>query len=563
MIQAGYNTSFLDIPAVQTNDAEAYLDIQRNALWSIVKPYNGTIYNYVLNPSSQTGSSTYWHNDPNTNNATVSVAKRTTTNQYLAYKGMYSIKVTANVKGNIYGVVQAPASFGETLNGSPISIQIPTNTIYYLSAYVRANSGDLIILKSIPDGVFAPTIPDLICNKTTIVANGEWQRITTTVINQRPGSVAIGMAIQCVPASTNVAGDTFYVDLAMISNINASDYFDGSTSGATWIGGSSLGYSKYDGRTYRVIGEEIGFKDVGFMITGWNGMNMPSIKTITSSYGSIGGSHYLRTVFGESRKVSLIGYLESCKSYVEQQRKLNRLNKTLALANGLFSAQPIILRYRLVDRCGCIKSEQLDLECVYTGGAEGATTSPYNEKFTLNFESFEDLTWRGRIDCNAFPGTARTVCYSGSAPTPFAVSVEANVSDAHVYSIANNSSGGIVYFNQNNTGFLTVPAGQRLVFGDFDRVCGSAVLFDMTTGSFISNVADSILRPNSIIAKMQLLPDENNLKAVVNGVGTYSLYACWRNRHLSISDAVNVPNKTNPFPCLPVTDPITQFKKEC
>lgn len=541
-------------------DGEVYLNPGKG-FWSIVRPLNREMTNYVFNPSFEGGNRDFWHNDLNTNNANLSIVN-TSAGDDSAYGGNYALLVVGVNTHATYGVQYSPLNWGDPAE-SVIPIKANGGRVY-ISAKVLATAGSKIEITAAPDGVISGDQPGLFVQRTgTCTAVGDWQTVKAWIVNQRSGDAFVQIRITVTPASGNFVPG-FLVDEVMASDADL-DYFDGDTEDAYWAGAPYASQSKISKFT-RWFGEEIFLADLGFNLISYTGHGMPPMSNDTIPYAQGGGAYYNRS-WPEIRALTLVGQIEAKQGIRDYQRIHSRLLELVGLHRFYVDPQPFILRYRLTrderDTTGVI-----EIPVVYKAGLEGAVTSLFGERITLQLEAYEDVFWRSlRTKTVTLPNdTTTTICYAGTAPTPMRVMVEGQTSgifNVDLVSLRNLSLESGIYFSSGpSTSYQSVTSGQRLIVGSTEKICGAAYLLTVATGVQTS-VAGHIARPQSAPSEFVLLNGNNDLRpaaGIYPGI-TPRIYVTYRERFLSASDAWRVPRDRSD-PGLR-TEIIDKFRRVC
>jgi len=207
---------------------------------------------------------------------------------------------------------------------------------------------------------------------------GVWQRV----------KVAINVAIASVVTIKyqNFANPTFafFVDAQQLElGFEATTYFDGDSgpdyywTGTPHASTSVRGAGAFDG------GRIVRFEDLGFMINGYSGADMPTHNATRTGYAILDGGRYDGTVIPE-RILALKGTFQAADVQQLQRQKaavIQAINRDINIVDA-----PIALQYQLFD-CLVAKGNALRLSASYIGGLEGDVTNDYNEPALIQFRS--------------------------------------------------------------------------------------------------------------------------------------------------------------------------------
>lgn len=513
-------------------DGDVYLNPTRG-FWSIVKPANADIINYVANPSFESGLATYWHSYSFDNNATLSIVSRSTSDQDLAYDGGYALRVTQNIPSNDFGAQYAPSLWGDTVS-SRISM-LPGQSLCAM-VHVKADRGDIIELICGADPL--PPPPGFIPRIVQATATGKWQRLRAVATNQATTNSGMQVVVRIHPSSA--APKSFLLDAITVTDMPISCYFDGDTDGASWGTQPYLSQSTMS-RFTREFGEEVFLNDIGFNIISYTGHGMTPIINDTIPYGSGGGAYYNRS-WPDTRAISIVGQFESRQGIKSVHRQHSRLVELMGLHRFYVDPQPFVLRYRL-SKGGIDNTGVLEIPVVYKGGLEGSVTNLYQERITLAMEAYEELYWRAfhtrtiAVDQNI----AYRMNYQGTAPAPMRWRIVGQTSagqNVDVQYLQNQSLNSSLFFKTSPSVVLqAVTSASDLLVGNLDNVCASLLLRDKTTG-VITNVGNHIMRPESVPSEFVLLHGDNYLLVSTDPhVGIVpKIFLTYRDRYLSATD---------------------------
>lgn len=533
-----YQHNFSTVPA---QDNDIYINPGRG-FFSIVRPLNTKIINYVANSSFENGLSDYWANYYADNNAVIAPTFVTTDNYDNAYHGAFSLQVNQVTSGLPYGVEYFPSNFVD----APL-IPIDSGKNIYIAVYVKACAGDTIQLRGTFDGVLAPTNPDFISRTTETIATGDWQRVSVYVTNMRPApsTVWVGFIARVLPAPGSPCNN-FLIDAATATDVQINDYFDGDTEGAIWASTPYFSYSILP-KTARGFGEEIFLNDIGFDLISYSGAGMMPVVNDTLPYAQGGGSYYNRTWPSPVRTITLVGTINSRYGLKDLKKKHSKLIELVGLFRFFVDPQPFILRYRMT-KCDWDDSGILEIPVVYKSGLEGSISNTNTEKITLQLDAYEEQFWRSprvlsRLLVNN--GTVN-ICYRGTAPTPIYVRIKGQTvseNTIQLVNVKNTSLGSGIYMqNSPNVGFQTVGNPDQLMIGDINKISGKAIMLNRSTG-VLTNLSGNILRPSSTPSEFVLLHGDNEIEINFNDQAGIipRVFVSYRERFLSGSDAWRLP----------------------
>lgn len=542
---------------IQDNN-EFYLEECRG-FWSVIRPANKDLTNYIVNPGFEAGVRNFWHSDQVTNNAVLSISQRSVADQDAAHSGNYALKIDQAATGE-YGATYQPSNFADPVVGA-ISIDAGQNM--FISLYAKACKGDTINLYGVYDGVQAPTVPDFIQRTTAVTATGNWQRIQTYVTNQRGGATLVGLRITVTPATGSTC-TSFLVDDILVTT-KKTEFFDGDSEGGSWTGAPYLSTSTID-RFSRLAGEEIRFNDVGFNIISWAGAGMVGVVNDTIPYAQGGGSYYNRSWPSQQRGLTLVGQIENCSGFKQLQKIHSRMIDLISPYRFFTDPQPFLIRYRLV-KCDCDNSGVLELPVVYRAGLEGTVNNLWRERISLQLDAYEEQFWSNPVTkyIAITPNTTTTICYNGTAPTPMLFRFIGNTVGANnvdLISVENLTLSRGIYLSSAGLGFQPIPANTIFELGDLDKACASANSISTTNG-VVTNNSGNISRPQSIPGQFVLLPGDNDIRINMGNSGATpaTVLLAYTERYLSTSDAWRLPVVTDEN-CGPTFDPL-KFLDRC
>jgi hypothetical protein len=146
--------------------------------------------------------------------------------------GASATRTTAQVYSGTYSVETNPGGMSGSFQfGSftaPGNLTLSPTTDYVASAWVKGASSQVVSIKILEFNSSGSLINIATGNLT--LAGSDWERVSVTVNTQ--ASVAYGV-VQIVPPSST----TIYVDAVQFElGTSPSEYFDGSTEGASWTG---------------------------------------------------------------------------------------------------------------------------------------------------------------------------------------------------------------------------------------------------------------------------------------------------------------------------------------
>lgn len=500
-------------------------------MWSIVKPLNATVTNYVENPSFETGIQ-YWRCSSGAHMEWVDAWPISADR---AYNGSRSLRVVTDTAWAAYSVYYAT----DPLIVSPMGeLRVPPLSTYYGSLWVKACAGDRL---SFTTGIVDANETEPHIERTTEdVATGEWQELRSAFTNQSATkTLVVGLYLTNRPAGRSCS--EMLIDAAAFTEIEA-PYFDGESSGASWNGNRHESTSVMNARC-RSNGDDVYLKDLGFLITSVTGHGMPTVKQDSLPNANYGGAHYNRTI-PDSRTIVMTGRLTSTRGLNALVKQHSALSDLVGFGRYFDSPQPFLLRYRLV-QCDCVTSGVLEIPVVYDGGLEGTVTNTWEEKIELRLTAMDQLFWREpETQCVSLTAnTTNEINYSGTAPTRIrmeAINPAGNVGDVHFTSIANMTLGSGIYL-QNPTdatqGYANIQPGQSLKLGDSGDCVGLRQnCAGVTLEPAGTNYAGYVQRPASRPSEFMLIPGKNVLLPTVSGPGTPRIQVCWENMYQSGND---------------------------
>lgn len=350
MIQRNTYIGLPDIPA-------GYVLNPAKGFFSVIVPEATT--NLITNPSVELATTNY--------TAVGSSIARSTTQQR---RGAYSLAVTPTAAvgdGAYYGTVS-----------------LTSGTTYTFSVDFYGASG-------VPYKIYFATTGGVALQTYTFTAIGRWQRVK---ISYTETSTTTRRLYMTKNNSTSTA--VFYVDgLQLETKAYNTTYCDGDQVGLVpnqvpapflWTGTAHASTSTRSIQT-RAGGKVMNFDNYFFRVLAYTGLGMALVSNISIPNSLIDGSQYQRTIYPE-RTFAIAGQFEGA-DFSQLQRTMADFYDTLK-RDAVAVQQPLVLRYQ-AHRCNDPIGDELEIQCVYNGGLEGATDNLHGERVTPQFSFYLPL----------------------------------------------------------------------------------------------------------------------------------------------------------------------------
>jgi hypothetical protein len=313
--------------------------------------------NLIINPSfgfATTGYTTF--------GAGTSIARVTTQSR----RGIASCEITTatNVASGIYYTIALTNAVQYSFSADILDVVGQTFNLFIASA---------------TDGTLAS-------GNTTWTGTGYWKRRSVT------WTCTSGATYYLFVTRASVASTTkFYVDGWQLETGAESTYLDGDMVGYVtgetayrWNGTNHASTSWRSGQT-RSGGTYVSLSTYAKLLT-IVGLGMAPISNIGLA-STMGGSYYQNSVITE-RPFSLIVNVNGSGDYAIIQRAKAGIETCLKIDKTVYR-QPLLIQYDELDANGLEIAETLEIPCLYE--PEPATTTPANERISLNFRMFMPL----------------------------------------------------------------------------------------------------------------------------------------------------------------------------
>lgn len=352
---------------VRPNDIPSdYILNTEKSFFSVVVPEEGS--NLVWNP--EVASLTGFFSNGNISLST----------DYSKF-GLYSLKAELAKDREVYYLV-------------PQELNI--NTFYTFSVYVRGSAQLEVSIKT--------NAPWPIQDFTQIeTSNGFWYRIVHTVfVHNNPSQFMAAPFTNCRLHIRAKEDCVIYLDgwqledkpyaTTFISG-NQTGFFTRETPMPYHWAGVPHNSPSVRNRSTRAGGRVVNFHDCGILVTGFEGLGLPEFENFALPLINRNGSLFQNTTIQE-RNFTILGIMYS--------KELNELNKKRAqIINGVSPfvtsrRQPMKLIYQTTD-CDKQTSDEIEINCLYTGGLEGDYKSFFGERIALEFQAFDVFLYRTGI----------------------------------------------------------------------------------------------------------------------------------------------------------------------
>lgn len=432
--------------------------------WSVVVPKATT--NLFLNPSFET-----------------SVA------DWSILSGSMTVSQGANGYAGI-SCLQLSFSGSATARGAQIGVS--PNTIYTFSCYVKetgmspSNSPTVSVRYLDAGSALISSVSAPIQTDPNI-----WQRVVTTFTT--PATAAfIDIAV-----SYGATGGTALVDGLQLEALPyATTYVDGTQPGCYWLG------AKHASPSARLASEPTGgrvfnFRDFSFAVMATIAAGAPALTTVDSPYVFGGGFYQLSTP--NIRQFTISGVFEAESLISLKRAKQQLLDVIKPYRNG--GSDPVRLLYQPY-RCRNPLAETIAVDCVYTGGLEGAEDNEVQQRSAITFRTYLPAVMGTRVSGSSVQLNLQTDFDFGFAMTGLAVQDRINGGwsrNNFTYSFAptraypdgkgnilSTSPGGnrLIRYNSNGTNDVMGTGGAPGINGDINDIAVDSVGDIYAVGAF-------------------------------------------------------------------------------
>lgn len=474
--------------------------------WSVIKPYGRAVVNAAVNPSVEL----------NANNWVALSGATVFRSSDGAIHGNQGLQVftTATNQGVGYDMF-SQFSFN-TPYSACVSVDGPVGAVVTFQIEYEAHPG-VVVTMSQPTIVTLPGYPIRICATLPPVS---------TDANLTLPTLPIGIRF-------DRAGEYKVDGLVLTSTADpVSNYFDGDSPGAVWLGAPHASASSTNGFS-RIFGEPVNFNEIGFNVIGGTGFGLTPRQLITTSFARLNGAHLQRSK-DNPRVITLSGIFEGSPAEMHEARQ--ELIDALIWRFKNQCTQELLLTYCLRDECGYQVSEELQITAEYQAGLEGFWGTLDRERATLIFVANTDQGFSVAFDLTASLNINGTtiIDYEGTDDAWIEVHMWSGAGGLNVTAIHNDTTGHSVYFGYPAGN----PSALPLVFGEYAILRtdpAKRISLDVYTTSASARSMHYIRYQLSQVGLLRLVPGENQFRAQASLNSTGSrIFVKWRNRYLSV-----------------------------
>lgn len=461
---------------------------------SFYKPRAGV--NLVSNPSIETGITGY-----------TAVGGAVAQSELKQRYGVYSLEVTPSVS------VTSGVYYG--------TIDLASGQLYFASVYGYFIAGHPYTL------YFANTSGTLLGTAYNFRGTGRWQRVSVAYAETSTAARRI-----YITKNGSATLEPFYIDGLQVEADVLTSYVDGDQEGfvngqqAYYWTGTAHASTSIRVQATRSGGEEMKLSDYGFSILALVGMGLTGFSNLSTPNAYVGGAQYERTVYTE-RNFDIVGtFQDSSPSHLQQLR--SDLGSILRPNAGIIS-QPLMLRIQMLDDCGEVRGETVEIPCTLSPSSlAGNWNNYYQDPVTLSFTMY--LPYQSARE--GFDGTS--------------LGVQQDLASGFLFK-RDTSGNWLTIEGLNNDVLVVLPLDNNriLVGGAFTDAGGETdadnlALYDLTTGVWSALNATPL---NSFVNSLSLLPDGDTVIVGGNftnaGGSANADYACYLTLSTGAFSAIN------------------------